>query len=83
MLSEGITPFQCAQDQVFSLLRVDLSGEGQWLGLSVQEDSAFPPVYKVDVVILLVLFLQCVALCDNLFDEEHLELLDHVARHRP
>jgi len=31
---------------------------------------------------LLVLFLQDVALSDDLFDEKYLELLDHVARHR-
>jgi hypothetical protein len=35
VLSEGITTFQCTQDQVFPLLRVDLSGERQRLGLRV------------------------------------------------
>ena len=31
---------------------------------------------------MLVLFLQDVALSNDLFNEEYLELLDHVARHR-
>ena len=36
MLAEGITPFKCTNDQVFSLVSVvDLTGQGQRLGLSV------------------------------------------------
>lgn len=36
VLSEGITPFQCTQDQVFPLLSADITGEAQRLSLCVQ-----------------------------------------------